>query len=269
MIPALFKINVLSVYSLRNELPGPWGLYNYICILEKPLCHLNSSNSVAFAGITDFSGRDIGKHCSKDAPLLTQLPLYQRLSWVIPTLQSLGLRLPGGHGLKFVMQPGIPTLSDLSGWNLVTSWLSGSDFTIIAATSTAERAKPSIQHETDLEKIKIHWAGILQHHMARAASHLFFPLEQEGRMVTMLKDQQLSPSHPIHMVEHPLCGCCHQEQCLALFILFILNQSSRETTQHIPSEPKYNFSLLFCASLDQNCIISCQKSMHNQIREWK
>lgn len=87
MVPTLFKANVVLAYSLRNELPGPWGLYNYICILEKPLCHLNSSNSVVFAGITDFSGRDIGKHCSKDTPLLTQLPLYQRLSWVIPTLQ--------------------------------------------------------------------------------------------------------------------------------------------------------------------------------------
>lgn len=75
MIPALFKINVLLVYSLRNKLPGPWRLYDYICILEEPLCHLNSSNSVALAGITDFSGRDIEKHCSKDTPLLTQLPL--------------------------------------------------------------------------------------------------------------------------------------------------------------------------------------------------
>lgn len=124
MIPTLFKVNVLLVCSLRNKLPGPRGLYNYICILEKPLCHLNSSNSVAFTGISDFSGRGTGKHCSKDTPLLTQLPLYQRLSWVIPTLQSLGLRLPGGHGLKFVMQPGIPILSDLSGWNFVTPWLS-------------------------------------------------------------------------------------------------------------------------------------------------
>lgn len=247
MIPTLFKVNVQLVCSLRNKLPGPWGLYNYICILEKLLCHLNSSNSVAFTGITDFSGRDTGKHCSKDTPLLTQLPLFQSLSWVIPTLQSLGLRLPGCHGLKFAMQPEIPILSDLSGWNFVTSWLSEWLPLLLPPTQLSVQSPPYSTRQT-WRKSKFTGLGSSNTKSCFPSFFSFSSLQQEGRMVTMLKDQQLSPSHPIHVVEHPLCGYHHQKQCLALLILFILNQSSRDHTAH-PMQAKIQLSFsILCIS---------------------
>lgn len=198
----MVKVNVFLVYSLRKQLPGPWGLY--ICILEKLWCHLNASNSVAFGGITDFSGRDIGKHCSKDTPLLTQLSLYQRLSWVIPTLQKPWSEAPRWPWIKICY----------AAWNSHTQWPQWMKFCDLLTLSEWLYHYCCHQHSWVWKALHTAWDRLWENQnslgwnppISRAVFHLFFPLQQEGRMIIMLKDQQLSPSHPIHVVEHPLCG---------------------------------------------------------------